>query len=63
MNQVSFDYAGAAVLVTGGTSGIGHAIAGAFAAAGASVTVTGTRAAARRLRDRPPRLLVSVRRR
>ena len=46
MNQVSFDYEGAAVLVTGGTSGIGHAIAGAFAAAGASVTVTGTRAAA-----------------
>jgi NAD(P)-dependent dehydrogenase (short-subunit alcohol dehydrogenase family) len=46
VNQVSFDYAGAAVLVTGGTNGIGHAIATAFAAAGASVTVTGTRAAA-----------------
>ena len=34
------------MLVTGGTSGIGHAIATGFAAAGASVTVTGTRAAA-----------------
>jgi NAD(P)-dependent dehydrogenase (short-subunit alcohol dehydrogenase family) len=34
-------YAGAAVLVTGGTSGIGAAIARAFAAAGASVTATG----------------------
>jgi 3-oxoacyl-[acyl-carrier protein] reductase len=46
VNQVSFDYAGATVLVTGGTNGIGHAIATAFAAAGASVTVTGTRPAA-----------------
>lgn len=45
MNQVTFDFRGAAVLVTGGTSGIGHAIATTFAAAGASVTVTGTRAA------------------
>ncbi len=34
------------MLVTGGTSGIGHAVATAFAAAGASVTVTGTRASA-----------------
>jgi NAD(P)-dependent dehydrogenase (short-subunit alcohol dehydrogenase family) len=42
-NQVSFDFSDAAVLVTGGTSGIGHAVAGAFAAAGARVTVTGTR--------------------
>ena len=46
MNQVTFDFRGAAVLVTGGTSGIGHAIASAFSAAGASVTVTGTRAEA-----------------
>ena len=45
-NAVSFDFSGAAVLVTGGTSGIGHAIATAFAAAGASVTVTGTRSSA-----------------
>ena len=45
-NRVSFDFAGTAVLVTGGTSGIGHAIASAFASAGAAVTVTGTRAAA-----------------
>jgi NAD(P)-dependent dehydrogenase (short-subunit alcohol dehydrogenase family) len=45
-NAVRFDFAGTAVLVTGGTSGIGHAIASGFAAAGASVTVTGTRPAA-----------------
>lgn len=45
-NDCRFDFSGAAVLVTGGTSGIGHAIAHAFADAGASVTVTGTRAAA-----------------
>lgn len=45
-NSVRFDFTGATVLVTGGTSGIGYAIAGAFAAAGASVTVTGTRASA-----------------
>jgi NAD(P)-dependent dehydrogenase (short-subunit alcohol dehydrogenase family) len=43
-NQVTFDFSDAAVLVTGGTSGIGHAVAGAFADAGAAVTVTGTRA-------------------
>ena len=45
-NQVSFDFSGASVLVTGGTSGIGHAVATAFAGAGANVTVTGTRPAA-----------------
>jgi NAD(P)-dependent dehydrogenase (short-subunit alcohol dehydrogenase family) len=44
-NAATFDFTGVAVLVTGGTSGIGHAVAGAFAEAGASVTVTGTRAA------------------
>ncbi len=43
MNQVAFDFSDASVLVTGGTSGIGHAIASAFASAGASVTITGTR--------------------
>ena len=45
-NTVRFDFAGARVLVTGGTSGIGHAVATAFVGAGASVTVTGTRASA-----------------
>jgi NAD(P)-dependent dehydrogenase (short-subunit alcohol dehydrogenase family) len=45
-NTVSFDFAGAAVLVTGGTSGIGHAVASAFADAGAKVTVTGRKASA-----------------
>lgn len=45
-NGLSFDFSGTSVLVTGGTSGIGHAISSAFAAAGASVTVTGTRASA-----------------
>jgi NAD(P)-dependent dehydrogenase (short-subunit alcohol dehydrogenase family) len=45
-NRVSFDFTDASVLVTGGTSGIGHAVASAFAAAGATVTVTGTRASA-----------------
>jgi NAD(P)-dependent dehydrogenase (short-subunit alcohol dehydrogenase family) len=43
---VTFDFAGAHVLVTGGTSGIGYAIAHAFNDAGAAVTITGTRAAA-----------------
>lgn len=41
---LSFDFAGYRVLVTGGTSGIGHGVARAFADAGAHVTVTGTRA-------------------
>jgi len=45
-SSVSFDFTGAAVLVTGGTSGIGHGIAAAFRDAGASVTITGTRGAA-----------------
>ena len=40
---VIFDFSGARVLVTGGTSGIGHAIASQFAGAGATVIVTGTR--------------------
>ncbi len=45
-NKVSFDFTEVSVLVTGGTSGIGYAISSAFADAGASVTVTGTRASA-----------------
>ncbi|QIE55512.1 SDR family oxidoreductase [Pikeienuella piscinae] len=44
--SVSFDFSGAAALVTGGSDGIGLAIARAFRAAGATVTITGTRAAA-----------------
>jgi 3-oxoacyl-[acyl-carrier protein] reductase len=43
VNHVLFDFTGAAVLVTGATSGIGHAIASTFADAGAHVTVTGTK--------------------
>jgi NAD(P)-dependent dehydrogenase (short-subunit alcohol dehydrogenase family) len=42
---MSFDFDGAAVLVTGGTSGIGHAVATTLAQAGAHVIVTGTRPA------------------
>jgi NAD(P)-dependent dehydrogenase (short-subunit alcohol dehydrogenase family) len=45
MNSVRFDFAGARVLVTGGSNGIGLGIATAFAAAGARVTITGTRPA------------------
>jgi len=38
-----FDYSGASVLVTGGTSGIGAGVAAAYRQAGAQVTITGTR--------------------
>jgi 3-oxoacyl-[acyl-carrier protein] reductase len=44
-NSVHFDFTGASVAITGGTSGIGHATATAFRDAGAEVTVTGTRPA------------------
>ena len=43
MIEARFRFDGAQVLVTGGTSGIGHAVASAFAYSGAAVTVTGTR--------------------
>lgn len=46
MNIAHFDFSDARVLVTGGTSGIGYAIATAYREAGGRVTVTGTRAAA-----------------
>ena len=46
MNSVRFDFTDASVLVTGGTSGIGLAVATTFADAGARVTVSGTRPAA-----------------
>lgn len=45
-NRLRFDFSGTTALVTGGTSGIGHAIATALAGAGATVSVTGTRASA-----------------
>jgi 3-oxoacyl-[acyl-carrier protein] reductase len=43
---VSFDFSGTATLITGGTSGIGHATATLFRDAGAEVTITGTKPAA-----------------
>jgi NAD(P)-dependent dehydrogenase (short-subunit alcohol dehydrogenase family) len=46
MNAARFDFTGAHVLVTGGTRGIGLAVATAFADAGAAVTVTGRAASA-----------------
>ncbi|OBI15388.1 oxidoreductase [Mycobacterium sp. E2462] len=44
--RVTFDFTGTTALVTGGTSGIGHAIARLFRDAGAEVAITGTRPAA-----------------
>jgi 3-oxoacyl-[acyl-carrier protein] reductase len=41
--NVRYDFSGARVLVTGGTSGIGAGIARAYRVAGAEVTITGTR--------------------
>lgn len=38
---MSFDFSKQRVLITGGTSGIGFAVAQAFADAGANVTATG----------------------
>jgi NAD(P)-dependent dehydrogenase (short-subunit alcohol dehydrogenase family) len=45
MNATRFDFTGARVLVTGGSNGIGLAVATAFRDAGAAVAITGTRAA------------------
>ena len=42
----SYDFSGAHVLITGGTSGIGAAAAAAYREAGANVTITGTRGSA-----------------
>ena len=44
--NLSFDYSGYQVLVTGGSNGIGAGIAAAYKAAGAAVSITGTRASA-----------------
>lgn len=45
-NNVRYDFSGAAVLVTGGTGGLGAAVASAFREAGAEVAITGTRGSA-----------------
>jgi NAD(P)-dependent dehydrogenase (short-subunit alcohol dehydrogenase family) len=44
MNTAKFDFSGSQVLVTGGSNGIGNAIAIAFRDAGADVTITGRNA-------------------
>jgi 3-oxoacyl-[acyl-carrier protein] reductase len=41
--RATFDFTGTEALITGGTSGIGHATATLFRDAGATVTVTGTK--------------------
>ena len=46
MDTIRFDYHGCRVLVTGGSNGIGLAIARAYRDAGAEVTITGTQASA-----------------
>lgn len=46
MMGITYDFDGAHVLVTGGTSGIGAATAAAYRESGAEVTITGTRGSA-----------------
>src|SRR3954447_16754217 len=46
MDTVNLDFSGSNILVLRGTAGIGNGIATAFARAGASVTITGTRTSA-----------------
>jgi len=46
VNAASFDFTGTRVLVTGGSNGIGLAVARGFADAGAQVTITGRQDAA-----------------
>lgn len=42
-NRLSYDFSGATALITGGTSGIGHATAVLLRDSGAEVTITGTK--------------------
>ncbi|MET0985418.1 MAG: SDR family oxidoreductase [Steroidobacteraceae bacterium] len=44
--NIRFDYSGVSVLITGGTGGLGAAIASSFLESGATVAVTGTRPSA-----------------
>ena len=53
MSNISFDYSNTDILVTGGTSGIGKAIAEAYLASGANVTITGTKNSIEEYKDVP----------